>query len=74
MPHQKQNPRTIVLPSGKGIVLHRLASSVMGVCGQLDPNLDAIPTIGHMEKYRFYTLDHRPDGQPYITRKVRVAR
>jgi hypothetical protein len=64
MPHHKHNPRTIVLPSGRAILLHRLSNSSMGIVG----DLDTVGCIKAMLRYRFYTLDA---GR--ITRKVREA-
>ena len=64
MPH-KQNPRTVLLPCGRGLMLHRLSSSVMGIIG----HLDTVGSMDCMTHYRFYTLDA---GR--ITRKLREAR
>ena len=65
MPYRKHNPRTIVLPSGKGLLLQRLNQSVMGSVG----SVDKVGCIQHMSHYRYYTVEN---GR--ITRKIREAR
>lgn len=57
--------RFIRLPSGQGLLLHRLSNSVMCCVGPVGKYGE----IGVMTHYRFYAID---DGK--LTRKVRRAR
>lgn len=63
MIHKDQ--RFVRLPSGQGLLLHRLSNSVMACIGPVGKHGE----IGQMTHYRFYSVD---DGK--LTKKVRQAR
>jgi hypothetical protein len=63
-------PRLVHLTNGRGILLHRTSSNVMGMCGPVDQ----WQTIAHLTHYRFYVLTADGAGRVHLTRKVREAR